>query len=81
MKAPDPQPASFGADAPSSTDPAFLSPSEVPALVDFLEDISIAFEALYENGDITATEYLASTLGQFDELLGNGECRGPSPRT
>ena len=74
-------PASTSLDVSSPREETASSPADIRSLMDFLEDISIAFEVLYENGDITATEYLASTLGQFDDFLGNGEGRGPSPRT
>ena len=56
-----------------------LTPSELHALADFLDDIAVAFEALYREGDITAVEYLDAILAEFDRVLQGSEEQDLSP--
>ena len=56
-----------------------LTPLELHALADFLDDIAVAFEALYREGDITAVEYLDAILAEFDRVLQGSEEQDLSP--
>jgi hypothetical protein len=53
--------------------PTSLSPAERKDLLCFLEDISVAFDALYQIGELTQVEYLATIMSEFDGLFEDTE--------
>jgi len=65
----------------SPGDPAALSPAEQRALTAFLEDISVAFGALYQMGEIKGEEYLDAILAEFDGFVREAEGQEPSSQT